>query len=122
MPTTQTRRRFLTTLSLTGAASFVRAPRVLAAEEPLETTVRILKNPAICLAPQYIAEELLRAEGFTDIRYVDQGPVELSVKIGSREADFSLEFAARLVQTIDDLQGAAAGLQRVVCPYPLQPA
>ena len=27
-------------------------------------------NRSICLAPVYIAEELLRAEGFTDIRYV----------------------------------------------------
>ena len=27
-------------------------------------------DPAICVAPQYVAEELLRAEGFTDVRYV----------------------------------------------------
>ena len=34
------------------------------------TTIRIGYDPNICVAPQYIAEELLRAEGFTDIRYV----------------------------------------------------
>ena len=27
-------------------------------------------SPGICIAPQYVAEELLRAEGFTDVRYV----------------------------------------------------
>ena len=71
----QTRRRFLTTLSLAGAARLMRAPRALATEAaPETTTVRLAKNPGICIAPQYIAEELLRMEGFTDIRYVDQAP------------------------------------------------
>jgi NitT/TauT family transport system substrate-binding protein len=104
MPTMQTRRRFLTTLSLAGAAGLFRVPRSLAAEGALETTtVRLLKFPGICIAPQYAAEELLRAEGFTEIRYVDAGPsVELSVKVGRGEADFTLEFAARAIQAIDD--------------------
>jgi NitT/TauT family transport system substrate-binding protein len=68
----QTRRRFLTTLSAVGATGVLRAPRARAAEGALETTsVRLPKGPAICSAPQYIAEELLRAEGFTDFRYVE---------------------------------------------------
>src|SRR5271165_3880334 len=71
MPAMQTRRRFLTTLSVAGAAGLVRAPRALAAEGALETTtVRIAKLESICVAPQDVAEELLRAEGFGDIRYV----------------------------------------------------
>jgi NitT/TauT family transport system substrate-binding protein len=71
MPTTQTRRRVLAMLPLAGACSLVRAPAVWAAEERLETTsVRLQKVAAICLAPQYLAGELLRAEGFTDVRYV----------------------------------------------------
>jgi NitT/TauT family transport system substrate-binding protein len=104
MPMRQTRRRFLATLSLAGAAGLVAMPRVRAAEEALETTaVRILKNPGICIAPQYVADELLSAEGFTDVRYIDQGPtLDLSVKIGRGDADFSLDFAARIVQTIDN--------------------
>src|ERR1700738_1674670 len=117
MPMTQTRRNFLTTLSLAGAAGLVRTPRSLAAEGALETaTVRVLKFPGICVAPQYVAEELLRAEGFSDIRYVDAGAggfasipfveagpsVDYSVHVGRGEADFSLDFAARIVQAIDD--------------------
>ena len=42
--------------------------RSLAAEGQLETTtVRLPRIPATCLAPQYIAEQLLRADGFTDV-------------------------------------------------------
>jgi len=101
MTITPTRRRFLTTLSLAGVAGFVRAPRALALDGPLETTtVRLAKNGAICLAPQYVAEELLRAEGFTDVRYVDVGPAE-SEAIAHGEVDFSLDFAAHLVTVID---------------------
>jgi NitT/TauT family transport system substrate-binding protein len=42
------------------------------AEGPLETTsVRLVNDRSICIAPEYVADELLRAEGFTDIRYVE---------------------------------------------------
>jgi len=37
---------------------------------PPETTrLRLTAVPAICLAPQYVAEALLNAEGFTHIEY-----------------------------------------------------
>jgi NitT/TauT family transport system substrate-binding protein len=62
-----------------------------------------MKNAGICLAPQYAADRLLAAEGFTDVRYVDQGlSVDLSSKVGHGEADFTLDFAARTIQTIDN--------------------
>jgi NitT/TauT family transport system substrate-binding protein len=69
----QSRRRFLTALSAVSAAGLVRAPRAPAGEGgPLETTtVRLAKTDGICIAPQYVADELLRAEGFTDVLYVD---------------------------------------------------
>src|SRR5262245_59686307 len=45
-----------------------------AAEEALETTtIRLTQVPAgagLCLAPQYLAEELLHAEGFTEVQYI----------------------------------------------------
>jgi len=41
------------------------------AEPPPETKkIRLIHVPAICGAPQYIAEGLLRSEGFTDVEYV----------------------------------------------------
>jgi NitT/TauT family transport system substrate-binding protein len=88
----QSRRRFLTTLSLAGAAGLMRAPRALATEAALETTtVRITKEGAICGAPQYIAEELLHAEGFTDIRYVPPLP---GIKQGDRIALGDVDYFA----------------------------
>jgi len=72
MPMLRTRRCFLTTLALAGAAGVLRAPGARAAEGPLETTsVRLVNDRSICIAPEYVADELLRAEGFTDIRYVE---------------------------------------------------
>ena len=98
----QTRRGFLTTLSLAGAAGLVRAPPSLAAEGVLETTtVRIHKVPVICLAPQYISEELLRAEGFTDIRYVEAPAETEGPAIGRGEADFNMSFAGNYIKDID---------------------
>ena len=99
MAAMETRRRFLTMVSVAGAAGFIRAPRALAADGALETTsVRLSKIPAVCVAPQYVAEELLRAEGFTDIRYVDMAP---GVATSLSKADFTLNYAPNFVRQID---------------------
>jgi len=67
---TFSRRRFLANTSALGAASLLAVPCSVAAEPPPETTtVRLTQDPAICLAPQYVAEELLRLEGFSDVQY-----------------------------------------------------
>jgi NitT/TauT family transport system substrate-binding protein len=68
----QSRRDFLASLTAAG----VLGPRTsLASEGPPETTtIRLRRDPSICVAPWYIAEDLLRAEGFTDIRYVPLQP------------------------------------------------
>ena len=98
-----TRRRFLTTLSVAGAAGLVRAPRVLAAEGALETTtVRLPKGKGICVAPQDVAEELLRAEGFTDIRYVPlPAGINTPDMIERGAIDFGLNYASVQVAGID---------------------
>jgi NitT/TauT family transport system substrate-binding protein len=103
MSVMQTRRRFLTTAALAGAAGVLRAPRLLAAEGPSETTVvRLSKIPGICIAPQYVAEELLRAEGLTDVRYVETTAGEASTgALANGSIDLSLNFAAPLVTVID---------------------
>ncbi len=98
----QSRRRFLTTLSAVGAAGLVCAPRALAAEAALETaTVRLPKTPGVCVSPQYVAEELLRAEGFTDIRYVETPAAAVAEPIGRGKLDFGLNYAPLLIPAID---------------------
>src|SRR6516162_374650 len=107
MPVTQTRRRFLTVLSLAGAAGLVRA-RVLAAEGALETTtIRLFKYPGICVAPQHIAEELLRAEGFTEIHYVPEDPARRPEALARAKVDFGMDFATNWVSAIDRGAGVA---------------
>ena len=91
MQSRQSRRRLLATLSSAAGVSLIGSPKVFAQQAPPETTtVRIAKIAGICIAPQYVADELLRAEGFTDIRYVaaDAGiPASLSLARG--EVDFT---------------------------------
>ena len=111
MPIIHTRRRFLTALASVGAAGLIPVPRVMAAEGALETTsVRFDKDPSACAAPQYVAEELLRAEGFTDIRYVETAPYSspemmgrdpLSLAIGRGEVDFGLNFPVLFLPEIE---------------------
>ena len=71
----ESRRRFVRILASACAAGLAGLPRALAAEAPLETTaVRLPKIENLCVAPEFVAEELLRAEGFTEIRYIDTPP------------------------------------------------
>jgi NitT/TauT family transport system substrate-binding protein len=103
MYTMQDRRRFLATLSSAGAAGLIGCSNSVAQDAPPETTtIRLARNPSICIAPQYVAEELLRAEGFTDIRYVmSDGGLQQSKAIASGEIDLTLHFSAPLLIPID---------------------
>jgi NitT/TauT family transport system substrate-binding protein len=99
----QSRRDFLTSMSGAGVAATFRARTSFADEgSPETTTIRLTKIPGICIAPQYAAEELLRAEGFTDVRYVAlEAGADNATGIARGEVDFSLNFAAPLVIPID---------------------
>jgi NitT/TauT family transport system substrate-binding protein len=104
MRSTHSRRRFLATLSSAAVGGLVGTrSRSLAQEGPSETTaIKLARSPSICLAPQYIAGELLQAEGFTDIRYVPaDGGIGQSAGLASGEIDLTLHFAAPLIIPID---------------------
>jgi NitT/TauT family transport system substrate-binding protein len=98
----QTRRRFLSMLSLAGASSLLRAPPLLAAEGALETTtVRLVNDTSICIAPEYLAEEFLRAEGFADIRYIEAPGIKQFDAFLRGELDFTNFVPAGGIQLID---------------------
>ena len=59
------------------------------------------RGPVICIAPQFVAEELLHAEGFTDIRYVDFGQASPTQKLARDEVDWTLEFAPAMIEELD---------------------
>jgi NitT/TauT family transport system substrate-binding protein len=103
MQTKHNRRRFLSTLSSAGAVALMGASHSLGQEAPPETTtVRLSKITGTCIAPQYLAEELLRLEGFTDIQYIlSEAGIGQSKSIARGEIDFSLNFAAPLLIPID---------------------
>jgi NitT/TauT family transport system substrate-binding protein len=102
MHSTQNRRGFLAGTAMAGAAGLLGlGPRLALAassgEPPPETpTLRLSRWAGICLAPQYVAEDLLRAEGFSDVRYLDVGPVT-SKPLADGVTDFSLEFSPDLL-------------------------
>jgi NitT/TauT family transport system substrate-binding protein len=98
------RREFLGGVVLVGAAGVLGLkPELVAAEPPPETTrIRLHRNdPAICIAPQYIAEELLKAEGFTEVQYVISGTDEVSPGLATGKLDISMSFVTSSLVTQD---------------------
>jgi NitT/TauT family transport system substrate-binding protein len=86
-----------------GAACFAVALPARAAEPPLETTrIRISDAPVTCFAPLYVAEALLKAEGFTEVEYVkttlNQGPNEA---LAGGQADIAQNDAAAYMMGLD---------------------
>lgn len=101
----RSRRRSLQRLAALGLGIGLGA-RESAAQPPLETTrVRLFKFPSICQAPSYLAADLLRAEGFTEVSYVDAGVLgagpESALGLTTGLADMSVHFAAPLAIAID---------------------
>src|SRR5437899_1423066 len=93
-----TRRAFLG-----GVAATVATARRASAEPPPETSrLRLLKTSSICWAPQYVAEDLLHAEGFSDVTYVDMPPTEaISVRLAAGEADLGMNFVGPNLVRVD---------------------
>jgi NitT/TauT family transport system substrate-binding protein len=63
--------------------------------------VRLAKIPTICFAPQYVCEDLLRMEGFTDIRYVDTKPSTFGQDLAEGKYDFASNVTAQNVVLVD---------------------
>jgi NitT/TauT family transport system substrate-binding protein len=104
MPVMQDRRRFLATLSSTAAAGLLGAPNVLGQEAPLETTrIRLYEWTGVCIAPQFVAEELLKAEGFTDVQYVRAEPSGQlpNPLLASGAVDINSQFSAPSILRIE---------------------
>jgi NitT/TauT family transport system substrate-binding protein len=102
------RRRFLGGVTLVGTAGLLGLhPKLVAAEPPPEvTTLRLTKVPSTCRAPQWVAEELLTAEGFTEVHYV---PVEAGGKgadltgsaLVAGQVDLSMQFIGPSILQVD---------------------
>jgi len=103
----QSRREFLNR-ALVASTAGILCPRTSAAEPPPETgRLRIQTRLTICEAPSYVAEELLRAEGFSEITYLKlhqlatgrwENPEE---RLISGEADVMIDFSPDAIVQID---------------------
>lgn len=97
------RRAFLRLASTLATAPLLGySVRALPAEPPPETRrIRLIRTPSICIAPQYLAEELLRLEGFTDIQYVDIGSEVGGQVLASNRADLTIWDLPSLIPLLD---------------------
>ena len=98
-----TRRKFLGS-GLAATAGLLGLPPLPVAAEPAPetTTIRVHDSFSVCLAPQYVAEELLHAEGFTEVHYVkheESGGFYRALSSGA--VDIGNDFAPLLIMHID---------------------
>src|SRR5207244_12799903 len=95
------RRDFLTSMTLLTALGA--ASRPAAADAPPETKrIRLIKITGTCVAPQYVADDLLRAEGFTDVEYVPAtAGIPAARAVGSGAADITMNFVAPTLIRVD---------------------
>jgi NitT/TauT family transport system substrate-binding protein len=96
----QSRRHFLASASFAAAAGALGMRGSFADDSPPEITrIRLSYLPAYaCVAPHSLAEELLRAEGFTDVRYMPQSHDH---GVARGEIDFDVNTAAWLASRMD---------------------
>jgi NitT/TauT family transport system substrate-binding protein len=98
------RRALMQGLAAAGAVGLLGRNALSAfAEAPPETTrIRLVQTFAVCEAPQFVAEELLRGEGFTDIQYIRKdGPAAIAGAISSGEVDVNMNFSGPLILRVD---------------------
>jgi NitT/TauT family transport system substrate-binding protein len=81
----------------------VNRPRSAAGEPPPETTrIRLARVPSVCRAPQYMTEELLRSEGFTDVSYVRaQGTSDATEAVVDKDVDITMQYVGPSIMQID---------------------
>jgi len=73
-------------------------PGIVVDPPPETTTIRLANTRALCMAPLYLAEQFLPAEGFTDVQYVDLiRPQQLI----TGEIDISFAYVAPLTAAVD---------------------
>jgi NitT/TauT family transport system substrate-binding protein len=97
------RRQFLARGGAMGTAAFLGLyANAASADPPPELKkIRLLHVPAICHAPQYLAEELLHLEGITEVEYVPFGTRYIPDALAASRADMSMWNATELIPHMD---------------------
>src|SRR5262249_3882011 len=97
------RREFLNKATLATGAGLLGIPRSVAAAEPPPETkrIRIMRTESTCVAPELVAEDLLRAEGFSDVQYVMRPSGTAANLLATGQVDLNMAAAGQLVHRID---------------------
>jgi NitT/TauT family transport system substrate-binding protein len=100
------RRAFLARTSGIGAAALLGLPRIAQADPPPETTrIRFAYTASICLVPVFLAEEMLRLEGFSEVEYVKRPPGGLESRMMAEGmADMALDSMNGFLPAVDSGQ------------------
>ena len=76
-----------------------------AVTDTLETTtirIPLANTVSICVAPLFVAEDFLKAEGFTNVQYVNSAGVDLSVEsLVSGTDDMTMQFSGPIILNLD---------------------
>jgi NitT/TauT family transport system substrate-binding protein len=98
------RREFVAKTTVAGVGAFLGLnSRVSAAQSRPETArIRLIRIPGICIAPMYVAESLLRDEGFTDVNFVKKPSTAfIYSSLASAETDIVMGFAPSFIVQLD---------------------
>jgi NitT/TauT family transport system substrate-binding protein len=97
------RRKFLEgmTLATTAGLLGVRAASASVAPPPETTALRVIQAPSLCQAPQLVAAELLRDEGFSNLTYVKRSGAEVYQALATGEADMAMQFSGPNIIRVD---------------------
>jgi NitT/TauT family transport system substrate-binding protein len=106
MPFQFSRRAILANLGAIGAFSLASSPSLglEALPRPETTTVRLPRwlNGSYCWAAEYLAGELLRQEGFTDLHFIQGDPkLDHSAWMAEGLTDFSINYPPNHIAQID---------------------
>lgn len=96
------RRHFLQQGSALGVASLLGISNESRAEPPPEVSkIRLVHTPVVCFAPAYMAEALLRLEGFSEVEYIKPGNDGNIATLTSGQADFAMMGVSAVMLPID---------------------
>jgi len=97
------RRKFLASTSALGAAASLFGIQPVASSEPPPETkkIRVLHSPGICLVPQYLAEALLKLEGFSEVEYVGDEHTNGFDDLAADKADVHINDAPGALPVLD---------------------
>ena len=101
------RRQFIAGLGVTAASvSFdLHSPAAAAEPQPEATTLRLQRPvktlPGMCVAPQLVADDLLKLEGFTDVQYVATDTPQRAAGLAGGEIDLAMGFVGGWIKQVD---------------------